>query len=374
MAVTQAGETRAVVVREGEAEPRLETLAIEAPQAGEVLVALRSVGVCHTDFSVARHLLPIMRLPGVPGHEGAGVVERVGAGVTHVAPGDRVMLSSIAPCGLCVRCQRGEGAYCRREEGRRGVMPDGTTRLRDGDGAPIYVGFNSGFFADRAVVAASAAVPVPEGVSLDVAALLGCAVVTGYGAVVNTARVRPGDSVLVMGCGGVGMSAVMGAALVGASPIVVCGPQRGAPRRGAGRRRDPRARPDRAGCGRRARGARGRRLRDDRRGLRQPGRHRRRLRSAAARRHRRLRRARRRPSSGSPSACWRWPRSGKRLVGCLTGEVAPAVDLPVLARLYRDGRLPLDRLVTGHLPLERTGEALAMFERGEGLRTVLTFT
>jgi Zn-dependent alcohol dehydrogenase len=372
MMTTPTVEARAIVVRDPTAPATIELVEVDPPAAGEVRVSLRAVGVCHTDYSVARGLLPIMRLPGVPGHEGAGVVESVGAGV-HVVPGDLVMISSIAPCGRCRRCQLGEGAYCDREGGRAGVMPDGTTRLRDADGEPVYVGFNSGLFADVAVVDAAACVRVPDGVSLDVAALLGCAVVTGYGAVVNTARVRPASSVLVLGCGGVGLSAVMAAALVGADPIVVSDPS--AERRetalevGATHAVDPGA--DGAAAEIAALAAGGYETVIEASGA--P--------AAIDSVFGHLQRGGTGIYIGAPPpeitlevSVLALVASGKRLVGCLTGEVRPAVDMVALARLHADGRFPVDRLVTGHLPLEETERAFELLEHGEGLRTVLSFT
>lgn len=373
--MTQVGtrEARAVVVRKTSGPVALELLSVDPPGPGEARVRLRAAGVCHTDYSVARGLLPIMRLPGVPGHEGAGVVESIGSGVRNVEVGDVVMLSSIAPCGACARCQQGEGAYCSREEARRGVMTDGTTRLHDRDGAPIFIGFNSGLFADLAVVDAAAAVRVPPGVSLDVAALMGCAVVSGYGAVVNTARVRPATSILVFGCGGVGLSAVMAASLVGAAPIVAADPS--VSRRalalevGATHAIDPSS----------------------------PGATEELLALAGGGGYATIIEASGAPAAidqvfgllqrggtgiyiGAPApeielhvSVLALAGSGKRILGCLTGEVRPAVDLPALARLYLAGRLPIDRLVTGHLPLERTEDAFLKLERGESLRTILTF-
>jgi len=365
-------ETRAVVVRDTSAPATIELLSIDAPGPGEVRVALKAAGVCHTDYSVARGLLPIMRLPGVPGHEGAGVVDAVGAGVTTLAVGDAVMVSSIAPCGACVRCQRGEGAYCSREADRHGVMSDGTTRLHDSDGAPVFIGFNSGLFADFAVAEASAVIPVPNGLSLDVAALLGCAVVSGYGAIVNTARVRPSTSVLIFGCGGVGLSAVMAAALVGATPVVAADPS--AARRalalevGATHTLDPTAA-----------GATGELE------VIAPGGYQTIVEASGAIAaidlvFGLLQRGGTGVYIGAPPpeielrvSVLALAASGKRLVGCLTGEVRPQVDLPALARLHLEGRLPVDRLVTDHLPLERTEDAFSKLERGESLRTILTF-
>ncbi|HZS14409.1 MAG TPA: alcohol dehydrogenase catalytic domain-containing protein [Candidatus Dormibacteraeota bacterium] len=364
--------TPAVVVRDVAEPVRIEEVRVDEPREGEVVVALRSVGVCHTDMSLARGVLPAP-LPGIPGHEGAGVVVRTGTGVHGVQPGDRVMISSVAPCGRCVRCQRGEGVYCHREGRRQGVMPDGSARLHDAAGEPLYAGFNSGLFAGHAVVLEAALAPVPDGLDLDTASIIGCAVVTGYGAVVNTAGLRPGMSALVFGCGGVGLSAVMAARMVGGSPVVAADPnpeRRAAAREcGATHSIDPTADGARdellavsGGFGFdaviEASGA--------------P--------AAIESVFSLLDRGCTGVYVGAPPIDVELRQSvlllagqGKKLVGCLTGEVRPAVDLAALARLAVDGTLPLQRMITGHAPLAAVEDAFAAQARGEGIRTILHF-
>ena len=193
---------------------------VEDPRPGEVLVRLVASGVCHSDLS-ARNGVMIMPTPVVLGHEGAGVVEAVGEGVTKVAPGDHVLVSWVPQCGECYLCERGEGHLCDRAVVTRatGGLLDGTTRLRS-DGAPLHQMAATGTFAELAVVPESGAVPIPRDLDLTLAALLGCSVLTGVGAALNTARIRPGDAVAVIGCGGVGLNVVQGARIAGAGEIV----------------------------------------------------------------------------------------------------------------------------------------------------------
>jgi Zn-dependent alcohol dehydrogenase len=199
----------------------VETLDLAPPQAGEVLVRVAATGVCHSDWHLVtgatRHPMPV-----VPGHEGAGVVEAVGAGVTRVRPGDHVALNWAPNCGACFYCLNDRPSLCATYTGPlwAGTMMDGTTRLAR-NGQPVYHFSALACFADYTVVPQECCVPFPKDVPLAVAALIGCAVTTGVGAVVNTARVRPGSAVVVYGAGGVGLSIVMGARLAGAGRIVV---------------------------------------------------------------------------------------------------------------------------------------------------------
>lgn len=215
------GVTVTGAVFEGAGRPlTVQTLDLGDPREGEVLVGLAASGVCHSDFHVLRGDWTAPA-PMVLGHEGAGIVEAVGPGVTHVRPGDHVVLSWVPYCGHCRYCLAGRPALCPLVQSTAfaGVMHDGTSRLSRG-GETVYSYCATGSFADRVVVPASGAVPIRHDAPLDLAALIGCAVTTGVGAVLNTAGVRAGDSALVIGCGGVGLSAVMGAVIAGATPIV----------------------------------------------------------------------------------------------------------------------------------------------------------
>ncbi|GAA4914660.1 alcohol dehydrogenase catalytic domain-containing protein [Streptomyces coeruleoprunus] len=202
------------VVYEGErgAARFTDDVDVRGPGAGEVLVALAAAGLCHSDLSVLDGTIPFPA-PAVLGHEGAGVVEAVGPGVTHVAVGDHVALSTLASCGTCADCGRGRPTMCRRAIGRPG-------RPFQRNGKALYQFAATSAFAERTVVRAVQAVPVPHDVPLTSAALLGCAVLTGVGAVLNRAKVAYGDTVVVIGAGGVGLNVLQGARLAGAAVAV----------------------------------------------------------------------------------------------------------------------------------------------------------
>src|SRR4051794_1553397 len=192
---------------------------IEAPQAGEVRVRISFCGVCHSDLHFVHGELPTP-FPVILGHEAAGVVEAVGVGVDSVAVGDKVILTLQPQCGRCYFCARGAVHLCTVGNGVvTGVLPDGGTRLSR-RGSVVYRGVGLGGFAEMVVAPASCAVKVAADTPLEMACLLGCAVQTGVGAALNTAKVGVGDTVMVIGLGGVGISAVQGARLAGASRIV----------------------------------------------------------------------------------------------------------------------------------------------------------
>jgi S-(hydroxymethyl)glutathione dehydrogenase/alcohol dehydrogenase len=214
-------EVKAVVLREPGRPAGVETVLLEPPRRGEVLVRVAAAGVCHSDVHLADGALGDGRWPMVLGHEGAGVVEAVGEEVTGVAPGDRVAFCFVPSCGSCRACRAGRRTLC-EPAGRNalaGMLMDGTSRLRAQDGTVLQHALMVACFAEYAVVPSGGAVPLPPSVPLWQAALLGCSVVTGIGAV-NHARVRVGESVCVIGCGGVGLQAIAGARLAGAATIV----------------------------------------------------------------------------------------------------------------------------------------------------------
>ena len=197
---------------------------LEEPRPDEVLVRMVAIGICGTDLHQVRGEFR-RPTPMVLGHEGAGVVEAVGDAVTRVRPGDEVVLSWAPSCGACAGCRRGRPATCRVLNAAipNGTLPDGTTRMT-WRGKTVYRGTATGCLADRIVVSEQVALPLGGAVPLDHAALLGCAVLTGVGAVVYAARVASGSSVLVLGAGGVGQFVVQGARIAGASAIVVSDP------------------------------------------------------------------------------------------------------------------------------------------------------
>jgi len=198
----------------------LEELELLPPQRNEVTVRMAATGVCHSDLHFIDGVLP-HPAPAVLGHEGAGVVEGVGEGVTYVQPGDHVILSFIPSCGQCPYCVAGRPNLCTagNRAAARGTLLDGTTRLRR-DGQEVYHMTCTACFAERAVVPESGVIKIREEMPLDRASLIGCGVMTGVGAVINTARVQAGSVVAVIGCGGVGLNVVQGAALAGAAKII----------------------------------------------------------------------------------------------------------------------------------------------------------
>lgn len=187
-------------------------LEVREPSAGEVAVRIVNSGVCHSDLSVMNGTIPF-ETPVVLGHEGAGVVEQVGPGVNHIAPGDHVVLSTLGNCGTCTYCDRGRPTMCRSTFGHR-PMPFTL------DGEPHYAFANISSFAERTVVKATQAVAVPKEIPLASACLIGCGVLTGAGAVLNRARVEAGDRAVVVGVGGIGLNAIQALRLVGADPII----------------------------------------------------------------------------------------------------------------------------------------------------------
>ena len=214
--------SRAYVAREPNAPGAIELVQLAAPGPGEVRVKVASAGVCHSDLHLLDGHLADDNFPVVPGHEGAGVVESVGEGVSEWSEGDQVAFCFVPACGKCGPCGSGQENRC--EPGVRasfgGTLLDGTTRMRDENGDELKQFLAVGCFSEYTVVPESGLAALPDGLSLWKAALVGCAVVTGVGAVRNAAGVGAGESVCVVGCGGVGLQVIEGARLVGADPIV----------------------------------------------------------------------------------------------------------------------------------------------------------
>lgn len=212
--------TRAAVFYEPGRPFVVENLDLQPPAAGEVLVKVAAAGVCHSDWHLmtgaTQHPTPV-----VPGHEGSGVVTSTGEGVTKVKVGDHVALNWAPNCGHCFYCLRDKPNLCTTYVGPvwAGTMMDGTTRFSK-DGEPVYHFSAVACFAEQIVVPQECCVPLSSSVPLEVAALIGCAVTTGVGAVLNTARIEPGSDVAVYGAGGVGLNIIMGAKLAGARRII----------------------------------------------------------------------------------------------------------------------------------------------------------
>jgi Zn-dependent alcohol dehydrogenase len=343
---------------------------IAAPRAGEVRVAVKHCGLCHSDLSVCDGSFPAL-VPVVLGHEAAGVVEEVGPGVDGLSPGDHVVLTPAPPCGHCYWCVRGEPGVCVNALGiQTNALPDGSTGLSRG-GETVYRGVGLGAFAEYVITPATGAVKVDPSIPLEIACVIGCAVQTGVGAVLNTARVEEGATVLIMGLGGVGLATVQGARLAGASRIVVSDPvperRHAAARFGATDLVDP--------------------AKDDvltvckdltgvgvdyafetagRASLVQIG-------LAATR-------------NGGTTVCVGAPpldegiqimpatlfvAAEKKLLGCLLGSSNSLREIPRLLALWRADKLDLEGLITKRRPLEEINEAVQDLQASRGIRTVL---
>jgi NDMA-dependent alcohol dehydrogenase len=198
----------------------LRDVELESPRAGEVKVELAASGVCHSDLSVQNGTI-LLPTPSVLGHEGAGVITEVGEGVTNLAPGDHVVLSFVPQCGECFYCSRGQGQLCENSNAAlaSGGLLDGTTRFTM-DGSPLFQMSACGTFSTETVAPAIGAVKIDPDMPLKQASLIGCGVLTGVGAALNTAQIREGDTVAVVGAGGVGLNVIQGAKLAGATRII----------------------------------------------------------------------------------------------------------------------------------------------------------
>src|SRR5437867_5594462 len=202
----------------------VDDLTVSEPGPGQVRVAVQHCGICHSDLGIIDAENPALQLPIVLGHEAAGVVESVGAGVVGLAPGDRVVLTPAPPCGSCYWCVRNEHALCVNSDNiLTSAFADGSTGLSRG-GRRVYRGLGVGGFAEQVITQSTGAVVIPSDVPTEIACVIGCAVQTGVGAVLNTARVEEGATVLVMGAGGIGLNIVQGARLAGAARIIVADP------------------------------------------------------------------------------------------------------------------------------------------------------
>ncbi len=212
-------KAKAVVCREHNKPVTVEELSFDSPKRGEVMVRLNACGVCHSDLSAITGTIALP-LPLVLGHEGAGVVEEVGEGVTDLAKGDHVIFSFVYMCGKCRFCLSGRPVLC-VDQGKALLTPlEGTPRVHDAKGNPLNIFSGCGAMAEYATVSAENLIKIDAKIPLEVAALVGCGVTTGVGAVFNTAKVVPGSSVAVFGCGGVGLSVIQGARIAGADRII----------------------------------------------------------------------------------------------------------------------------------------------------------
>jgi len=207
---------KAAVLHEANTPLIVEDLQLDATRADEVRIRVVASGLCHSDYHLMTGDLP-HPMPIVLGHEASGIVEAVGENVRHLKPGDAVVTCISAYCGECAQCQHGHGHICVNKPTRAAVP--GEARLSRA-GQPVQQFCQLGAFAEEMLVHAHSVTKLPEGMPMDIAALLGCAVITGMGAVLHRAKVQPGETVAVIGCGGVGLNVVQGAKLAGASRII----------------------------------------------------------------------------------------------------------------------------------------------------------
>ena len=217
--------TRAALLFGPGQDYRIDTVEIEEPRAGEVLLELRATGLCHSDEHARTGDMPMPHYPMICGHEGAGEVLAVGPGVTSVAPGDHVAMSFVPSCGVCRWCQDGRAYLC--DQGAKlfdlGMITDGRVAHRAG-GEPVARYTQLGAFAEHQLVAESSVVRIDADIPWTVAALVSCSVATGFGSAVNRAQVRPGDTVAILGAGGIGINAIQGAKIAGAGRIIAVDP------------------------------------------------------------------------------------------------------------------------------------------------------
>lgn len=345
----------------------IEEVELADPGPGEVMVDVRACAICHSDIFYAEGAWG-GGLPAVYGHEAAGIVARVGSGVDTVAPGDHVVVTLIRSCGGCHYCGQGSKVMC--EE----VFPlDRTSPLKGADGAPYVQSMRTGAFAEKVVVHESQIVKLPRDIDFAPASLLACGVITGFGAVVNTAQVKPGQRVAVIGCGGVGLNSVQAAALAGASMIAAIDLSddklEAARRFGATHAFNP-ATTDAAAEIMALTAGRGVDFVFVTVGAKAA------FESAFSYLTKNgavvivgM------PPTGvfasyDPGTMAAW---NQKILGSKMGEADIASDIPRLVEHYRAGRLRLDELVTARYPLDEINEAIAAVGQGKALRNVIVF-
>jgi Zn-dependent alcohol dehydrogenase len=367
----------AIMVRQADPRPYAQSRPIEIAEVeldpleyGEVQVAIASAGVCHSDLSTIDATF-VRPTPMVIGHEAAGTVEAIGPGVSRVQPGDKVVFSFVPMCGHCVECASGRPALC--ELGNRanmaGTLMRGGRRMRR-NGEPLYNQLGVGGFSTRTICAEESLVVIPADTPLNVAALFGCAALTGLGAVLNAARVEAGTSVAIFGAGGVGLMALFGALAAGATSIVVVDPvaekRALATELGATATIDP-TDGDVAKQIRSALGGHGARYAIE-----------------AAGNVKALEDAYASTGNGGTTVAVGLPhhektaaiphsllvRQSRTLVGSFMGSSVPQRDIPRYIALWRRGKLPIERLVTGTIGLDQLNESLDALAEGRAIRTV----
>jgi S-(hydroxymethyl)glutathione dehydrogenase/alcohol dehydrogenase len=364
--------TRAALARDV-GKLTVEEIELDPPKEHEVLVRMQAAGVCHSDLHTYRGELRAMP-PLVLGHEGAGIVEQVGAAVSHVQPGDRVMINWIPACETCPTCLSGRYNLCERLPATtfQALLPDGSSRLHTLDGLTLKHYLSVATMSEYAVLHEASVIPLPEDVPFEVAAIIGCAVVTGVGAVLNTARARAGRPAAVIGCGGIGLSAILGCRLAGCQPIIAVDvlDSKLVFAREMGATHTVHAREQDAVEALRALTGRGPEYVFDSVGsastisqalsAARPGGTAVIIGLAAAR-------------DEVPISAGALVMGNKRLLGSFVGSMQPRLDLPMLVELYRAGKLDLDALISKRYALDDLPQAFEDMEAGKVARGVLVF-
>lgn len=346
----------------------LEQVELAAPRPGELLVRMEAAGVCHSDLSVVDGSR-VRPLPMALGHEAVGVVEEVGAGVGDVRRGDHVVLAFVPSCGHCAECATGRPALCMPGAAANGAghLLHGPPLLRDGQGERLFHHLGISGFAQHAVVARESAVVIPPDVPFETAALFGCAVLTGTGAVLNTAQVRPGQSVAVFGLGGVGLAAVMGAVVANAAQVIAVDPVEAKRQVALALGATAVLTPEQA-AGIKDLSGGGVDFAFEAAGV--PA-----VLEAA---FQSLKRGGACVAMGLPHpartvslTALSFAGEGKSLIGSYMGSSAPQRDIPRYLALWRAGRLPVEKLHTGSLPLAQINEAFERLASGAAIRQIL---
>jgi S-(hydroxymethyl)glutathione dehydrogenase/alcohol dehydrogenase len=363
----------AAVLHAAQTPMSIETVTAEALKPNDVLVRIRAAGLCHTDLEVIEGSLRYP-LPIVLGHEAAGVVEQIGAAAHGVTVGDHVVLSWNPHCGRCFYCDRDAPILCEQYlgEGPKGVSFDGEGRTRLADGRPLQQLMFMGSFGEYCIVSDQQAIAVPKEIPFDRACLIGCGVMTGTGAALNLGAIAHGDTVMVMGCGAVGLAAVQGARLAGAGAIIAVDIDPAklvlAARMGATQGVDA-SKDDPVSAGKRETGGRGVDVVIEAAG------------SASAFR---ATSEAVRPGGQiiwlgkidvNKDVAFRWGSlmQEKRIRRVSYGNARPRRDFPLLARAYLDGELMLDELISRRITLDEVNDGFAALKRGETIRSVIIF-
>ncbi len=355
--------SKSVILHEQGKPPAVEEVEVLPPQAGEVMVRIAATGVCHSDYNLVDGFVYVENLPMVMGHEASGVVEQVGQGVHAFAPGDPVVFSVRPTCGICDYCSKGKFNLC---VGTHSLSPASASRILR-NGKPLYHG--GATFSKYTVVTQNTLVKVRDDIPIDKLGLVGCAVVTGVGAVVNRAKIEPGSQVAVWGCGGVGLNVVQGCAIAGASRIIAVdlasnkldfAIEFGATHVVNASKEDPTQRVTQLTGG-------GADYTFEAIG--NP--------KTTLQAFNSLRPGGTCVTMGVPNdeAVVEVPMAhlfqDRTLMGCCLGSASPRADFHWLIELYRNGRLKLDELTTRRRPLEEVNDALQDMSANKVARTIL---